>query len=186
MRSPSRCTNSSRPCRRLGLLARHRAPRKRASTLPWPTSSRPRTIRRTNEAGRRSCSVASSGGPSRASGNSTLSWAYCNGRRNEFSVSKGSVNESVSAGGPSFHEADPQGPVGLLHALATVLLKFQERTDRIDVFGHDIRFLMDRLEIEQTFPVQDVDAVPPHRDLVQVRAVSREVPCHLHNLGGRL
>src|SRR5437870_12053623 len=86
----------------------------------------------------------------------------------------------------SFRDPDAEGPVRLLHALAAVFLELEHRTNRVDVLRHDIRLLVDRLEVVQALAVDDVHAVPPHGDLVQVGTAPREVAGHLHDLGGRL
>src|SRR5256712_13951141 len=86
----------------------------------------------------------------------------------------------------SLADSDAQGAVRLLHALAAVLLELEQGPDRVHVLRHDIRLLVDRLEVVQALAVDDVDAVPPHGDLVQVRAAPRKVPGDLHDLGRRL
>src|SRR5207302_7245093 len=85
----------------------------------------------------------------------------------------------------SLHDADSEALVRLLHALPPVSLDFEEGANRVHVLRHDIRFLMDRLEIEQALPVDDVNAISPYGDLIQVGTVPRKVPGHLHDLGGR-
>src|SRR2546428_3767823 len=89
----------------------------------------------------------------------------------------------MNVGPYSFGDSDAEGPVRLLHAFAAVFLELEHRTNGVDVLGHDIRLLVDRLEVVQAFAVDDVDAVPPHGDLVKVRAAPRQVAGHLHDLG---
>src|SRR5438445_2155709 len=83
----------------------------------------------------------------------------------------------------SFRDPNAERPVRLLHTLPAVFLELEHRPNRIDVLGYDIRLLVDRLEVVQPFAVDDVHAVPPDGDLVQVRAAPRQVAGHLHDLG---
>src|SRR2546426_310981 len=86
----------------------------------------------------------------------------------------------------SLRGPDAEGAVGLLHALPTVLFEFEEGPDCVHVLRHDVGLLVDRLEVVQPSTVHDVNPVPPHGDLVEVRAVPRQIPRHLHDLGRRL
>src|SRR5256712_6537227 len=80
-------------------------------------------------------------------------------------------------------DADAERSIRLLHALPAVFLELEERPNRVDVLGHDIRLLVHRLEVVQAFAVDDVHAIPPNGDLVQVGTAPREVAGHLHDLG---
>src|SRR2546427_12011398 len=88
----------------------------------------------------------------------------------------------MKVGPDSFRDPDAEGPVRLLHALAAVFLELKHRADRVDVLWDDIRLLADRLEIAQAFAVDDVHAVAPPGDLVQVGTAPRQVAGHLHDL----
>src|SRR6266571_432798 len=89
----------------------------------------------------------------------------------ELHAGRGNASSGSNATGNSPGEADAERTVRLLHAPAAVLLELKQRADRVDVLGDDVGLLVDRLEVVEPLSVDDVDAVAPDRDLVEVGPV---------------
>src|SRR5256885_15532617 len=103
------------------------------------------------------------------------------GERPDVSAAEQRADESWPR--RSLRGPDAEGAVRLLHALPTVLFELEEGPDRVHVLRHDVGLLVDRLEVVQPSTVHDVNPVPPHGHLVEVRAAPRYIPPHLHDLG---